>query len=326
MGLSSPICHLFVAAYLCLSGSSIDAFRVIHDPRTRFVAVTATLYRRLPTATFVLPEIPPRSEKLDSLTCDELASRFKDVLAYFTSVPPGDPAVAHFTDSYTPQLSLLRGRLSDLHLNRCQILPSSIEAAGNGLFATRDIKEGELITIFPADAILFRSGELEEICGVMYGKNRTPESLSLTDDAARSYEIRISSIHSIVGDPSLTNDAAYLGHIANDGACLTAGDDVSRTIYSAKSAEAANAVFRDIHEGCHMGLFSSRPISSGEEIFVSYGEGYWLSRCSNEVFREAQLRDEERRRRLEMAQTKTKNSKGKSKGKKGKSPRVGRGF
>lgn len=257
------------------------------------------------------------------MTCDELASRFRDVLAYFASVPPGDPAVAQFTESYTPQLSLLRGRLNDLHLNRCQVLPSSIADAGNGLFATRDIKEGELITIFPADAILFRNGELEEISGVMYGRNRTPESLSLTDDAARSYEIRISSIHSIVGDPSLTNDAAYLGHIANDGACLTAGDDASRTIYSKKSAEAANAVFQDIHEGCHMGLFSSRAISSGDEIFVSYGEGYWLSRCSNEVFKEAQLRDSERRRRLETARMITKR---KSKGKKGKPPRVGKGF
>ena len=319
---SSPIYHLFVAACLWLTSSPAVAFPVIHDSRTRYVAaVTATLHGRRPTATFVLPDLPAGFEKLDTLTCDELASRFKDVLAYFASVPPGDPAVAHFTESYTPQLSLLRGRLDDLHLNRCQVLPSSIADAGNGLFATRDIKEGELITIFPADAILFRNGELEEICGVMYGRNRTPESVSLTDDASRAYEIRISSIHSIVGDPSLTNDAAYLGHIANDGACLTAGDDVSRMIYSKKSAESANAAFKDIHEGCHMGLFSSRPISSGEEIFVSYGEGYWLSRCSSAIFREAQLRDAERQQGLEMPRTKRR-----SKGKKVKPRRVGKGF
>jgi hypothetical protein len=46
----------------------------------------------------------------DDLTNQELALRFKDVLAYFASVSPDDPSIAHFTETYTPQLSLLRGR------------------------------------------------------------------------------------------------------------------------------------------------------------------------------------------------------------------------
>jgi hypothetical protein len=80
----------------------------------------------------------------DDLTSQELALRFKDVLAYFASVSPGDPSIAHFTEMYTPQLSLLRGRLDDLHLSRCTIMPSTIPGSGNGLFATRDIDSGEL--------------------------------------------------------------------------------------------------------------------------------------------------------------------------------------
>jgi hypothetical protein len=80
----------------------------------------------------------------DDLTNQELALRFKDVLAYFASVSPDDPSIAHFTETYTPQLSLLRGRLDDLHLSRCTVLPSTIPGSGNGLFATRDIDSGEL--------------------------------------------------------------------------------------------------------------------------------------------------------------------------------------
>jgi hypothetical protein len=251
----------------------------------------------------------------DDLTSQELASRFQDVLAYFVSLPPGDAAVAHFTKTYTPQLSLLRGRLDDLHLNRCEMRPSTIEAAGNGLFATRDILKGEMITLFPGDAILFRDGERMEASGVLFGNAGTnhPKSgaTSLTGDAARAYEIRTSATHSIVGDKTMIHDSAYLGHMANDAVSLTKGDDTSRTIYSKASAEAANAAFQDVHDGCHFGLFSSRLIQKGEEIFVSYGEGYWLSRSTNEVFRESQSGDAERRA------TTTKRKKVKSKKNKG---------
>jgi hypothetical protein len=259
----------------------------------------------------------------DDLTSQELALRFQDVLAYFASVPLGDPSIAHFTDVYTPQLSLLRGRLDDVHLARCCVLPSTIPGSGNGLFASRNIEKGELVTLFPGDAILFRDGELEEITGAMFGilPRQDETSISLTDDAARAYEIRSSSKHSIVGDPSRTDDFAYLGHVANDGAILTKGDDLSRTVYSSKSANAANAAFQDIHEGCHIGLFAMQPIRKGQEIFVSYGEGYWLSRGSNDLFQESQKGDAKRGRRVSVAATTTReNRKGKS------SKPSGRGF
>jgi hypothetical protein len=252
----------------------------------------------------------------DDLTSQELVLRFQDVLAYFASVAPGDPSIAHFTKTYTPQLSLLRGRLDDLHLARCNIMPSTIPGSGNGLFATRNIEKGELVTLFPGDAILFRDGELEEVTGALFGilPRQDGSSISLTDDAARAYEIRSSSKHSIVGDPSRTDDFAYLGHIANDGAILTKGDDLSRTVYSSESAQAANVAFQDVHEGCHIGLFALQPIPKGREIFVSYGEGYWLSRGSNELYQESQKGDAKRRRRASVAATTTrKNTKGKSK-------------
>ena len=310
---SSTFLCLYLLAQLLFSARVSFAFYFRGNGlETRYPTTTTKPHRQLFLESVARVEVP------DDLTCEELVSRFQDVLAYFTSLPVGHPAVAQFTDTYTPQLSLLRGRLSDLHLNRCRVSPSTRTAAGNGLFATRDIRVGELITMFPADAILFRDAEMEEVSGVIYGNAPTARSSSLTGDAARSYEIRVSSLHSIVGDSSMINDSAYLGHIANDGACLTEGDDKSRTLYSQRSADDANGVFRDLYQGCHMGLFSLRPIPNGEEIFVSYGEGYWLSRGSNEAYGEAQ-RGDERRRRRKMPKTNAKNQH-----KKGASP--GKGF
>ena len=44
------------------------------------------------------------------------------------------------------------------------------------------------------------------------------------------------------------------------------------------SQRGANAIFELFVEGSHMGVFATRDIARDEEVFVSYTEGYWLSR------------------------------------------------
>ena len=36
-----------------------------------------------------------------------------------------------------------------------------------------------------------------------------------------------------------------------------------------------------VMEGAHMGTVATKPIKKGDEVFLSYGEGYWLSRSDS---------------------------------------------
>lgn len=97
---------------------------------------------------------------------------------------------------------------------------------------------------------------------------------------------------SLVGDPSLASDPAYCGHLCNDGACLGLGpssnssdpadiSDVDVAQYSRLSASRANAAQLPLQGGAHFATVATRAIAAGEEVLISYGAGYWLSRSAH---------------------------------------------
>jgi hypothetical protein len=63
--------------------------------------------------------------------------------------------------------TILSTRLSDLQLNKTKIDTSTIPGAGLGLFASKDIAKGEVVTCYPGDALLCssdsESDEIDEI-------------------------------------------------------------------------------------------------------------------------------------------------------------------
>lgn len=231
----------------------------------------------------------------DDLTKQELNIRFWEVRDYYRQNP----------DEMTQAdvcLKLLSTRLPNIRLHRCFVAPSTVVGAGNGLFASRDIANDELITMYPGDAVLIQSPsttppapapaapspentksppDSPPVVGVMFGshiqgQDRIPNQV--TTPEARSYEMEINKYTSIVADPQIGfKDPAYLGHFANDGEALYEFDAASREIYSKASVERHNAA-HFVMEGAHMVTVATKPVAKGEEIFVSYGEGYWLSR------------------------------------------------
>lgn len=210
----------------------------------------------------------------DDLTKEELILRFDDVLEHYDQAQ----------DMEQIRLNLIATRLADLHLNRCCVAPSSIPGAGLGVFANRYIELGELITLFPGDALLLwnkQVGDLRAGLGVMFGnhvKDRNADRVS--SNAARLYELKIADSQSIVADASLAGEMAYIGHMINDGCILASRSNAARTTYSQSSADCRNAAFLDVR-GCHYMVVATKAIRKGDEIFASYGEGYWMSRIED---------------------------------------------
>lgn len=213
---------------------------------------------------------PIDSSVPDGLTMEEMQLRFQEVREHFKTVPGG-------IDDATVCRNLLATRNSDLHLARSAVRESSLH--GRGLFALRDLAQGELITFYPGDALLIwkdsdRSPDRD--VGVLFGAHvleRDPERV--LSEGARGFEVQVSETTSLVGDPELCDDQAYLGHMCNDGSMCSSPEE--RASYEQESASASNAAFIGI-EGCHFSVQATRAIKAGAEILVSYGAGYWLSR------------------------------------------------
>ena len=91
----------------------------------------------------------------DNLTKEELLLRLAETRQYYRDNNKNGSGIKD------PDLCLrlLSTRLSELQLNRCTVRKSTIPNGGNGLFASRNIKNGELITLYPGDAVIIRKDE-----------------------------------------------------------------------------------------------------------------------------------------------------------------------
>jgi hypothetical protein len=181
----------------------------------------------------------------------------------------------------------LKKRLTGLQLSRVQVAPSNVEGAGFGLFSTRDISKGELVTMYPCDTIVTTvpgQGDAEE--EILFDVNAPTDSEWYENwkmqspefiQRAWSYSVRISPGRAVIGNPAATDNAAYLGHMANDFAVCLDSDQTAIEAYLAASEGAANVGLDTAStNGCHVAMVATRDIREGEEIFLSYGSGYWL--------------------------------------------------
>ena len=171
------------------------------------------------------------------------------------------------------QVSLLNSRISSLDINRAHMGISNLDGAGRGLFASRAIMPGELITCYPADQLSMESSKSNDI-----------------SMAQREYEISIEiggKLTRVIADSSAIDDPAYLGHMAND--CASCRDPIGLIEYAMATAVHANADHVRVQD-CHIATVASQRLSAGDEVFVSYGPGYWLTRhgFSAEVIEKAE--------------------------------------
>jgi hypothetical protein len=152
------------------------------------------------------------------------------------------------------------------------------------------IAEGELVTMYPGDALALWNetvGETSSIRDAYFQVNGASDSRWASkwkiQDAefiaeAMCYAVRMGPTRAIIGDPAQRADAAYLGHMVNDAAmCVQPG--TAKQVYEITSAAAANVgLDSKSRSGCHHAVVATRAIAKECEIFMSYGSSYWLAR------------------------------------------------
>ena len=151
----------------------------------------------------------------------------------------------------------------------CEIRPSPIH--GMGVFATRDIPAESYITMYPADGVSWQPDKWNgppQVCLASGWKGTT-------NSQANAYRQGVDPIPgtrslAIIGNPALTDDCHFLGHMINDGACCKR-KEASKIYEKISNAKANCEMCVDV-----MTMASTRDIKAGEEILTSYGVDCWL--------------------------------------------------
>lgn len=170
---------------------------------------------------------------------------------------------------------VLGERLPVKGLGSVEARPSPVH--GTGVFATKDIDEGAVVTLYPADILLektigkgganaFMMPRVAKIRGLRHG---TAQATVLD---LQPYKFNLNKTLSIIGDPRLNRDPAYLGHLINDGVTRSDHTELS---YLREAMQKNNCRFHVCAENRHVAMIAMRKIWAGEELFVTYGLPYW---------------------------------------------------
>jgi len=168
-------------------------------------------------------------------------------------------------------------RLLQDNLNRSYVGRSRIH--GDGLFAGRNIDQGELITFFPGDAVIIQNYEGKNATPILMFGDHIPKAqrngYRFRDVLAKNYSLYVKDKISAIGDPDRRNCSAYLGHFANDASTCPSPDDQDRYMNESIAGANAEPIFLD---ESHFAIVATRPILKDDEVLYSYGAGYWLER------------------------------------------------
>lgn len=184
------------------------------------------------------------------------------------------------TDYYELELKkeeLLKMKLG-LDIDKVYIKPSKIH--GNGLFAKVNINKGDIITLYPCDVLAYYPEEKRDSVGYIFSEEIRDNDIIKNNfnnnrKFYKDYQYAINNTYSIIGMPEINNNPAYLGHICNDGAQGHTIKD--KEIYEKISVIKSNAYYKNICD-CMIAIVAFRDIKPGEEILVTYGHGYWITR------------------------------------------------
>lgn len=164
---------------------------------------------------------------------------------------------------------------------------TSTQGEGRGVFAKKNIKQGNIITFYPADAIKITPSNVDKLkeTGKLNAKSygyvdgqQLPSDLSIVNsdnlELFNNYYYKINNTFGIIGHPVMANDMSFVGHIINDGAKCSKIEHIELYTNISKSKQNCEYV---LVEKCTVAMVATRDISENEEIFAHYGSEFWLA-------------------------------------------------
>lgn len=189
----------------------------------------------------------------------------------------------------TPSLRRMRTTIA----KSVAIRPSSIAGAGDGLFATKNLRAGTVVSFYPAHCLGAELGG-GEVWATSNGdreyfaQNNHASSVFLhaTDqpvfgrpsvlEAAGAGEAMSKVAVYLDVNPNRDVDSAWVSQYINDGATIEKGTAEGVTGYYRESKARKNCIHAPFGPSPIMATVATRKIKKGEELFTSYGCVYWL--------------------------------------------------
>ena len=172
---------------------------------------------------------------------------------------------------------------------------SSSDVHGRGVFASRDLAKGSLVTMYPADFLVLTYQppcSAQKCSWTMHHAYNA--SIKPTQHMLRTYSIHVELPSlttkckgfdgTIVGDPSRVV-SGWNGHLVNDAASLPAAPTPMQVVEYCSSVVDTNVVPVSL-SNVLLGFQATRAIAKDEEILFGYGPEYWVSKetLSSEAF------------------------------------------
>lgn len=171
----------------------------------------------------------------------------------------------------------------DIEMDNCYVASSPVHNLG--VFSNRNMIQGDIITIYPAD-VAIQTTDSSGNYNLLISKelyNLKFNDIEFTDKSVKelcsnffhNYLINLTENIQISATPELHSNPTYIGHMINDGTTVLPTNLNMEHEYYNSSQTNANCCYKCYNNVLF--VIATKNISKDEEIFGTYGSKYWLS-------------------------------------------------
>ena len=194
-------------------------------------------------------------------------------------------------------------QLNSQIIKNVRVGESGIEGAGQGLFATKNIKAGSIVGFYPchtlgveipadpdnpqllfvsheeSDNEYFRQHPPSDASSYLHATDQPIfDRPSLLADLGPSFKDSplYLDVNPNRNDAASSSPTAWVSHYINDGATMLENSQVGVMAYYSKSKAKKNCIHVPFGPSPIMATVATKKIKKGDELFTSYGCVYWI--------------------------------------------------